>query len=112
MGHVSAACGASPVVSGLPLNPNPLWLQTAAITAEVEKRDLTASEKRGPFEVYRWATSCGSYKNGHPLSGAPQYGVVDASQVRYRAPIFIGLAEPRDAPNPIHRLVTDMLRRF
>ena len=30
------------------------WLQTAAITAEVEKRDLTASEKRGPFEVYRW----------------------------------------------------------
>ena len=88
------------------------WLQTAAITAEVEKRDLTASEKRGPFEVYRWATSCGSYKDGHPLAGAPQYGVVDASQVRYRAPIFIGLAEPRDAPNPIHRLVTDMLRRF
>ena len=46
--------------------------KTAAITAEVEKRDLTASEKRGPFEVYRWATSCGSYKHGHPLAGAPQ----------------------------------------
>ena len=28
VGHVSAACGASPVVSGLPLNPNPIgWDQ-------------------------------------------------------------------------------------
>ena len=88
------------------------WLQTAAKTAIVERRELTASESRGPFEVYRWSTHTGSYMRGHPAHSTPHYGVVDASQVRYRAPIFTGPAEPQGAPNPTFRLVTDMLRRF
>ena len=88
------------------------WLQTAAITAQVERRTLTASEASGPFDVYRWSTTTGSYHRGHPAHSLPHYGVVDASQVRYCAPIFVGPAEPPDAPNPTYRLVTDMLRRF
>ena len=88
------------------------WLQTAEITAKVEKRALTASEKTGPFDVYRWSTTTGSYCKGHPAHSMPHYGVVDVSQMRYRAPIFVGPAERQDAPNPTYRLVTDMLRRL
>jgi hypothetical protein len=88
------------------------WLQTVAVVTQVEQRALTAAEASGPFDAYRWSTHTGSYHSGHPAHSTPHYGVVDVSQVRYRAPIFVGLAEPRDAPNPIYRLVTDMLRRF
>ena len=88
------------------------WLQTAAVVAQVERRALTFSEASGPFDVYRWSTHTGSVRTGHPAHSTPHYGVIDAAQVLYRAPIFIGLAERQDALNPTFRLLTDMLRRF
>ena len=88
------------------------WLQEVSVVAQVERRELTAEEVRGPYESYRWSTHTGSYHSGHPRHSTPHYGVVDASQVRYRAPIYVGPAEPRDALNPLFRLVTDMQRRF
>ena len=88
------------------------WLQPIAVVARVERRNLTAEEEAGPFEVYRWATHTGSYMIGHPRHSTPQYGVVDAGQVRYRAPIFVGPSEAREEPNPLFRLVTDMCGRF
>ena len=78
----------------------------------MERRTLTASEARGPFDVYRWSTNTGSYHRGHPLHSTPHYGIIDAGQVRYGAPIFIGVGQPQDAPNPTFKLVTDMLRKF
>ena len=80
--------------------------------AQVEGCALTVAEKAGPFEAYRWATSTGSYHNGHPRHGTPQSLIVDASRVLYRAPIFMGPAEAPDGPNPLFRLVSDMLDRF
>lgn len=88
------------------------WLQPIAVVARVERRNLKAEEEAGPFEVYRWATHTGSYMIGHPRHSTPQYGVVDAGQVRYRAPIFVGPSEAREEPNPLFRLVTDMCGRF
>ena len=79
---------------------------------EVEQRQPTAAEAAGPFEVYRWATHTGSFMTGHPRHSTPQYGVIDAGQVRYRAPIEVGPAEARGEPNPLFRLVTDMCGRF
>ena len=87
-------------------------MDTAAVVAEVEKRNLTKSEMCGPFEVYRWSTHTGSYHRGHPVARSAHYGVVDAGQVAYHAPIFVGPAEPHDASDPTFRLVTDMVRRF
>ena len=88
------------------------WLDTVQIVAAVEQRALTATELAGPFEVYRWSTHTGSHKRGHPPHSTPQYGVIDADQVRYRAPIEVGPSEARDEANPVFRLVTDMQRRF
>ena len=88
------------------------WLDTGEIVAKVEKRNLTHEEKAGPFDVFRWSTQTGSYMRGHPRAGSPHYGVVAVSQVRSRAPIFAGVAEPANAANPLFRLITDMLRRF
>ena len=72
----------------------------------------TAAEALCPFEVYRWATHTGSFMTGHPRHSTPQYGVVDAGQVRYRSPIFVGPSEMRGEQNPLFRLVADMFGRF
>ena len=97
------------------------WLQPVSVVARVEfaanppKRaspQLTEAEKAGPFESYRWATSTGSFRNGHPRAGTPQTLVVEASRVRFRAPIEVGAAERPDDANPLFRLVTDMCGRF
>ena len=73
---------------------------------------LNAEEALSPFDVYYWSTHTGSYHTGHPRHSTPQYGVVDAGHVRHRAPIFVGVAEHRDAPSPRFYHVTDMQRRF
>ena len=88
------------------------WLQSVEVVAQVERRALTAYEALSPFEVYYWATHTGSYHMGHPRHSTPQYGVVNVSQVRYRAPIFVGPAESEDAASPTFQLVSDMTRRF
>lgn len=88
------------------------WLDTTAVTAQVERRQLTAQEQAGPFETFRWSKHCGSYRTGHPRAGAMHYGIVDCWQVRYRAPIFVSIAEPVGHADPLYRLCTDMMRRF
>ena len=88
------------------------WLDTVAIVARVEARALTTREKAGPYQSFRWATHTGSFHNGHPAGGRPHYGVVDAGQVRYCAPLQVGPADPADSADPLFRLNTDMLRRM
>ena len=88
------------------------WLQPIDVVARVERRPLTAAEQAGPFEVYRWAKHTGSYHRGHPRHSTPQYGIIDSSQVKYRAPLQLGPAESQHDPNPLFRLVTDMMDRF
>ena len=48
----------------------------------------------------------------HPRHSTPHYGVIEAGQVRYRAPIMVGPAERPNAASPLFRLVTDMQGRF
>ena len=88
------------------------WLDTVAVVAAVEQRTLTVAEATGPFESFRWATHTGSYHRGHPRAREPHYGVIDAAQVRYCAPMQVGPSDSPDAANPLFRLNTDMLRRF
>ena len=52
------------------------------------------------------------YGEGHPSHGEPHYGLVSIEKVRYRAPIFTGPATPVGAPDPVYRLVEDMMRPF
>ena len=88
------------------------WLTTAAVVARVEGRTLNDSETRGPYDAFYWSTQTGSFNRGHPRAGSAHYGVVDAGQVRYRAPMYTGPATSPNDPNPIFRLVTDMPRKF
>jgi hypothetical protein len=87
------------------------WLDTVEMRATLEgNRALTACERAGPFERYRWSTQPGSRRRGHPLSGSPPYGVVSCGKVRYRAPTCIipSIVHTSNEPNPLFRLNTDM----
>ena len=89
------------------------WLDTVNVAALHDGRQLlTAVEVRGPFESFRWSRRGGSFANGHPSHGEPHYGLVSIEKVRYRAPIFTGPATPVGAPDPVYRLVEDMMRPF
>jgi hypothetical protein len=88
------------------------WLRTSSDAARGAGRPMTASEKAGPFETFRWSTCWGSYRTGHPLAREPHYGVVRAETILYRAPIYLGPAEDPADDDPVWRLVTDMFDRF
>merc|ERR1712190_151917 len=84
------------------------WVEPARKRALVERRELTAVEKAGPFEAYRWSLRPGSRRTGHPRAGSPHYGVVSCCAVLYRAPLIQSINDALDAPDPLFRLVTDM----
>ena len=66
------------------------------------ERPLTPSEKRGPFEVYRWAIYPPG-RAGHPVRGSPWYGVVSVSSVMHRVHMVESSHETR-----LRRLNTDV----
>ena len=68
----------------------------------------TAEERRGPFPTYRWARQPPNRPHGHPQAGGPHYGVVEASEVLYAAPMMTGLGEMPGSADPLFRLNMDM----
>ena len=68
---------------------------------------MAPDEQRGPFATYRWARQPANRPVGHPRAGGPHYGVVEATEVLYAAPILVGLGAPTDSADPLFRLNED-----
>ena len=60
------------------------------------------------FEKYRWSTFGGSTARGHPAALSPQYGVVLAEAILYRAPIIASISDGLKAADPLFYLNTDV----
>ena len=50
----------------------------------------------------------GGIPAGQPRAGGPHYGVVEASEVLYAAPMMTGLGESPRSNDPLFRLNLDM----
>ena len=83
-------------------------MHTTQAVAAAEGRSRTAEERRGPFPTYRWARQPPNRPHGHPQAGGPHYGVVEASEVLYAAPMMTGLGEMPGSADPLFRLNMDM----
>ena len=87
------------------------WLHTARAIARAAGRELSDSERRGPFESFRWAPYPAmryqQVRYGHPRAGDPWYGAVSPSQIMYRVHMVRSMDDPE-----LLRLNTDVWLQY